>query len=55
MTIKQESVAVAVMLFLALLFIWILPAKCEADAYNRLTGGNATWWDALWVELRVMQ
>jgi len=25
----------------------------EAKSFNKLTGGNATWWDALWTELRV--
>lgn len=25
----------------------------ESKIYNRLTGARTTWWDALWVELRV--
>jgi len=29
-------------------------AKLESDTYNRLTGAHTTWWDACWVELRVM-
>lgn len=29
-------------------------ALMESNTYNRLTGANTTWWDALWVELRVM-
>lgn len=28
-------------------------AKMKSDTYNRLTGANTTWWDAVWVELRV--
>lgn len=25
----------------------------ESKTYNKLTGANTTWWDAMWVELRV--
>jgi hypothetical protein len=25
----------------------------ESKTYNKLTGAKTTWWDALWVELRV--
>lgn len=25
----------------------------EANSYNKLTGGNATYWDAFWSELRI--
>jgi hypothetical protein len=25
----------------------------ESAAYNRLTGARTTWWDAMWVQLRV--
>lgn len=31
----------------------VFQAKMESDTYNRLTGAQTTWWDALWVELRV--
>jgi hypothetical protein len=27
----------------------------ESDTYNRLTGAHTTWWDAVWVELRVQE
>jgi hypothetical protein len=30
-----------------------VPPYFEAQSYNRLTGSNATYWDAVWVELRV--
>lgn len=29
-------------------------AKMESSTYNRLTGAKTTWWDALWVDLRVV-
>jgi len=29
-------------------------ANMESKTYNRLTGADTTWWDALWVELRVI-
>ena len=25
----------------------------ESRVYNKLTGAETTWWDAIWVELRV--
>ena len=28
-------------------------AKMESDAFNRATGANTSWHEALWVELRV--
>jgi ABC-type spermidine/putrescine transport system permease subunit II len=31
----------------------VFQAKMESSAYNRLTGAHTTWFDALWVELRV--
>jgi hypothetical protein len=43
--------------FLAsLLFICglaVLGWHMESRTYNRLTGASTTWWDAVWVELRV--
>lgn len=31
-----------------------LGAYQEAKTYNKLTGANVSTWDALWVDLRVM-
>lgn len=36
-----------------ILFLGCISAKMESDTYNRLTGAHTTWWDAMWVELRV--
>lgn len=30
-----------------------IAAKMESATYNKLTGAQTTWWDAMWVELRV--
>ena len=27
----------------------------ESRTYNKLTGAKTTWWDAVWVELRVAE
>lgn len=47
----------ATLLFLGIgviaLGLWVVSSKFEADAYNRLTGGNVTTWDAMFVKLRV--
>ena len=31
----------------------IMQPVMESKTYNKLTGARTTWWDALWVELRV--
>jgi hypothetical protein len=28
-------------------------AYMQSETYNKLTGAKTTWWDAIWVELRV--
>lgn len=33
--------------------IWAFKSSMEAGSYNRITGGNVTTWEAMWVELRV--
>lgn len=42
--------AIALALMLAGTYI---NAKMEADAYNRVTGEHVTWYDAVWLDLRV--
>lgn len=36
--------------FLVMLFV---QPYHEAQTFNRMTGGNATYWDAFWAELRI--
>ena len=41
---------------LGLLFFtafYLFASKMESNTYNKLTGAHTTWFDALWVELRV--
>jgi hypothetical protein len=40
----------------SLLFVMVslVQASNEAAVFNKLTGGNATMWDALWADLRVI-
>lgn len=40
----------ALLLFLG---IWVFASAMEARAYNNVTGGNVSTWDAMWIELRV--
>lgn len=35
--------------------VWVFKSTMESRTYNRLTGAKTTWWDAMWVELRVME
>ncbi len=53
MTDRTVIALCVIALLLMMIFTWILPSSCEARAYNRLTDGNATTWDAMFVQLRV--
>ncbi len=33
--------------------VWVVRSSLEAQSYNRLTGADATTWEAMWVQLRV--
>ena len=37
----------------ATLLSMILQPYFESKTYNKLTGAETTWWDAVWVELRI--
>lgn len=37
-----------------IIFGVILKPHFEARAYNRLTGANVSYWDAVWLDLRVI-
>lgn len=48
-------VAFAVMVILAIpTTIWVVSSHFEAATFTKLTGKEATTWDAMWVNLRVM-
>lgn len=34
---------------------WTIQSCNESQVYNRLTGASTTTWDAMWVELRVVE
>lgn len=50
--ISGTEMLVIVMIIFCILGIFIQP-YFEAKSFNRLTGGNATYADAFWSELRV--
>ncbi len=35
--------------------IWVVRSRFEAQAYNRVTGAHVSTWDAMWLDLRVME
>ena len=37
------------------LSVWITRSHFEAQTYTKLTGKQVTTWDAMWVELRVIE
>lgn len=41
--------------FLGFIAVVALEPYFESRAYNRLTGAHATYWDALWLDLRVQK
>lgn len=43
------------LLFLFGLVMGILQPKFEAEAYTRLTGKHVTYWDAVWLDLRIQE
>lgn len=43
---------IALVFVITLVMIFIQPVM-ESRTYNKLTGAHTTWWDAVWVELRV--
>lgn len=40
---------------IGLMCVQVFYSYQESKAFNRLTGANTTWWDAMWVELRVQE
>lgn len=52
MSNRQYFTAIAAMVVFVLCMV-VFQAHLEASAFNRLTGKDATWWDAMCVQLRV--
>ena len=42
-----------VIAIVAIIGVAFMQPYFEAQSFNKLTGGNATYWDALWSNLRV--
>lgn len=47
------SMFLCVLALIAIVAVAALQPLFESQAYNRLTGAQTTYWDALWLELRV--
>lgn len=43
----------SLLMILVTLVLTVLQPVFESRTYNKLTGAHTTWWDAMWVELRV--
>ena len=52
----RSAIAIAIIALIALgaPALWVIQSYFESSTYNRLTGSETTTWDAMWVELRVM-
>lgn len=49
------SMVLCVLVLIAIVALAALQPLFESQAYNRLTGAQTTYWDALWLELRVQE
>ena len=54
-TIKAMAICIALVVGFSAVLIFgsLFSAHMESETYNKLTGAHTTWWDALWVELRI--
>lgn len=53
---KQKTTLIEIICIVGIVLIIAISAMqpyFEAQSFNKLTGGNATYWDALWSNLRV--
>ena len=53
-TLVFALVILAILLF-GSCFFWVGSSYFEARTYSRLTGKQVTTWDAMWIELRVIE
>jgi hypothetical protein len=51
---EAKILIASALIVLAFMAFGLIQPYFEARAFNRLTGGTATYWDAVWVDLRVM-
>ena len=56
---KRDEVMLMVVLFLGVVLLvscpWVLKSYFEARAFERMTGKPATTWDAMFLDLRVVE
>lgn len=52
-TILAVITAIVIIFFLGLLVLVIVEPYFESRHYNKVTGAHTTYWDAVWLELRV--
>jgi hypothetical protein len=54
---NQEKIVGMIMLSFISLFvlIWIGLSALEASAFNAVTGKHVTTWQAMWIDLRVVE
>lgn len=53
---KEKFTITELLIIVAIISLLVIPPiswHFESKAYNRLTGAKTTWWDAVWLELRV--
>ena len=56
MDIVEKTIAGLIVILLAIVLVSpIVGAYNKAKVFNKLTGKSVTTWEALWVDLRVME
>ena len=53
-TLIEALVGLTILLIIiGMISLAIIQPFMESRAYNKLTGSKTTWWDAVWIELRI--
>lgn len=50
---EKATIGLLIVFFVIAFLIAVVQAHMEAKTYNKVTGNNVTWWDAMWIDLRV--
>ena len=54
---REVRLAIALVgaIFLGAVLVWVLASSVEARAFERVTGKRVSTWDAMFLDLRVME
>ena len=53
--IENWPIVAFVVILAGLLILAVISPKMEAESYTRLTGKQVSYWDAVWLDLRIQE